>query len=71
MWIRLRDDLINLSTVRFIGISRGLQNKQVLYFGHNGETNTTTHVPFDTREEAERVLTQIACLVGAHIADGL
>jgi len=70
MWIRVYDDLINLTTVRFIGISNGPQDKHVLYFIHEGTTETTTHIPFDTREEAEQTLTQIADLVGVHIIHG-
>jgi hypothetical protein len=60
MWIRIKDDLINLSTVRFIGISGGGQGTFNLYFLQNDRDQNTVYVNFETREKAQEALDSIS-----------
>ena len=54
MWIRLKDDLINLNHVKFIGMSSGGESEHRLYFLQGDEK--TVYVKFDNPAKAKKAL---------------
>ena len=63
MWIRIKDELVNMSTVKSVGISKGNQDKFVLYFPQADRKDATIHVPFDTEEEAKAAFAKIEAVL--------
>ena len=57
MWIKVKDELVNLTNVKFVGLSQKPSGKCHLYFVQSEQT--TVHIVFDSLVEAKSAMLAI------------